>query len=267
MLDWPKLIDFSRGLFQVMGKIISSKKRTIICGDSTISESYVELKNAGRKCQLILTDPPYCLLTRRRKSGQLRDPHRRKFKIEHAAVTRFENVKEYRTFTKKWMEQAQTHLIDDGVMCIWTNFLGKEPIKTEALALGYQFHGEFTWAKLSKEGGGNERTARVYEVALIFKKGPPRVLTNDELPICWSVVGHYDDDGEAQKWGGHPNYKSFNVLEPLIRTYSRPGDLILDPFSGSGAIASASIKLDRDIYAIELNDEWAQMAAKRVELL
>ena len=63
-----------------------------LCGDATQPATYTRLLG-DEKADLLLTDPPYCLLTRRRKGGDLRDPKGRK--IDRHPVVRFETVRDY----------------------------------------------------------------------------------------------------------------------------------------------------------------------------
>ena len=241
--------------------LFSLGKNSHIQGDSTSWEPYSHILGK-QKVQLIFADPPYCLLTRRRKDGRARDP--KKAKIEHEAVRRFENGKEYMAFTLSWMDKAFSYLEENGYFIIWTNFLGKPPIMKVAKDLGLFFHGEYTWAKWSKGGSGNERLARSYEVALIFGKKPfERLKDADSCPPRF-CINSYDEEKEGLLWGNHPNHKSFSVLEPLIRFYSSPGDYILDPFTGSGSTPAACIKLNRFIAGIELRPQWAKMTQSRL---
>jgi site-specific DNA-methyltransferase (adenine-specific) len=78
------------------------------------------------------------------------------------------------------------------------------------------------------------------------------------------VVAGYDEEGEAARWGSHPNHKPFGVLEPLIRAWSRPGELVLDCFAGSGSIPAAAVRLDRDVACIEIEPEWAERVRARL---
>jgi len=248
-----------------ISKIFSIGPHRHLCADATQAENYKILMNE-QQAQLLLADPPYCLLTRRNKAGQLRDPKRAK--INHEAVTRYENVRAYMQFTKQWLHTCCQHLTENAVLCIWTNFLGKAPITAVCKELGYNhFYGEYNWVKLTKEGGGNEKLARLYEVALVFSKVPASLLNSDSPAPCWTVLGHYDDHKEAGKWENHPNHKSFNVLGPLIRNFSRPGDLVLDPFTGSGSTPAACIKLERIIAGLELRDKWAKITRERMATL
>ena len=52
---------------------------------------------------------------------------------------------------------------------------------------------------------------------------------------------------------------------PLVMAFSQVGDVILDPFAGSGSIAAAAAMLGRHYIAIELDEEYAQMARERLQ--
>jgi DNA modification methylase len=219
---------------------------------------------AGRRPSLLLTDPPYCLLARRRKGGDEREPRAGR-KIDRDPIHRFEDVRAYRHFTAQWLPAAARAVAPEGTLAIWTNFLGKQPILTVAATAGFPvFAGEFVWAKLTTEGGGNERLARVYEVALVLRREPLPPLAASDAARPWSVVAGYDEEGEAARWGSHPNHKPFGVLEPLLRTWSRPAELVLDCFGGSGSIPAAAAKLGRDVACIELEPEWAERVRARL---
>jgi site-specific DNA-methyltransferase (adenine-specific) len=213
------------------------------------------------RAAVLLTDPPYCLLTRRRKGGDLRDPKGKK----NESVRRFEDVREYRAFTKAWMENAARVL--DGPMIVWTNLLGKEPIRTAAAELGWKhLRGEFVWGKRTREGTPAEELLRVVEVALVMTREPEKAAQPADAAVPWSVVAGYDDEGEATRWGNHPNHKPLGVLDPLIRTWSRPGDLVLDVFAGSGSIPAAAKRLGRRAWSIELDPAWATRVSERLKV-
>jgi site-specific DNA-methyltransferase (adenine-specific) len=231
-----------------------------VCGDARSDETYARALR-GEKGALLLTDPPYCLLTRRRKGGELREK-RHGVKIDRDPVVRFEDVRAYRKFTEEWLTKAAAHVA--GPLVIWTNFLGKEPIRAVARGLGFVEAGEFVWAKKSSEREGNEQLLRVYETALVFVKTPLPPLAPGDPPLCWTVAAAYDEDGEAQRWGGHPNHKPFSVLEPLVRQWSRPGELVLDPFAGSGSIPAAALRLERRAACSEIEPEWAARVSQRI---
>ena len=218
----------------------------------------------GRRTTLLLTDPPYCLLSRRRKGGDDREPRAGR-KIDRQPVHRFDDVRAYRRFTTEWLPAAAASVVDDGTAVVWTNFLGRAPILSVAADAGFPIlAGEFTWAKLSREGGGNERLARIYEVALVLRRAPLPRPGPGQPSLPWAVVAGYDEEGEAERWGSHANHKPFGVLEPLLRTWSRPGDLVLDCFAGSGSIPAAALRLGREVACIEVEATWAGRVSMRI---
>lgn len=231
-------------------------------GDSTSAEAWKRLLE-GRRGDALITDPPYCLLVRRRKGGDERDPKGRK--IDSGPVRRFEDVREYREFTKQWLTLAVANLAPNAPLVIWTNLLGREPITTVAKSLGYAFQlGEFVWGKRTRQSNSGEEILRVVETALVFSTSAPIAPTADAPAIPWSAVAGYDDDGEAQRWGNHPNHKPFGVIEPLIRSWSKPGQLVIDAFGGSGSIPSAAVTLGRDAACLELEADWARRIQERL---
>jgi site-specific DNA-methyltransferase (adenine-specific) len=235
-------------------------ERTCTAADAREGRTYQRVLQ-GRKAALLCTDPPYCLLTRRRKGGDLRDK-RRGVKIDRDPIVRFEDVRAYRRFTEEWLPKAAASC--SGALAIWTNFLGKEPIRAVAKGLGYVEAGEFVWAKRTSESEGNEVLLRVYETALVFLREPLAPLGLSDPQRVWCVAAGYDDDGEAAAAGGHPNHKPFSVIEPLVRQWSRPGELVLDPFAGSGSIPAAALRLGRAAACSEIEHDWAARVTRRL---
>lgn len=217
----------------------------------------------GARADLLLTDPPYCLLTRRRKGGDLRDPKGRK--IDRDPVLRFESVRDYRKFSQEWLARAVPHVRPERPIILWTNFLGQEPLLISARELGYgELWGRFVWGKRSREASSNEQLVRVYEIALVLSRAPRPPRDVNSAPECWSAITGYDDEGEGGTWGDHPHHKPFSAIEPLIRAYSRSGEMILDPFAGSGSIGAAALQLERNAASIELKPDWADRIQERL---
>jgi site-specific DNA-methyltransferase (adenine-specific) len=234
-------------------------------GDARREDAYAAVLG-GERADALITDPPYCLLTRRRKRGDLRDRHAGR-KIDREPVVRFESVRDYRAFTEEWLPRAVSHLRPGAPLVVWTNFLGKEPISTGAEDLGYLLAGEFVWAKRTTERDGNEQLLRVYETALVFLREPLPPPAPGDPPRAWCVAAGYDDDGEAARWGNHPNHKPFTVLEAILRAWTRPGQLVLDPFAGSGSIPAAALRLGRRAACLEIEPDWARRVGERIEML
>ncbi len=241
---------------------MSGARDVCVAGDATLAAPY-EAALGGRKVDLLLTDPPYCLLTRRRKGGDLRDARPRK--IDREEVIRFETVRDFRGFTQAWLERACVHLRPEAKAVIWTNLLGKAPLLEAAARLGLgHLWGEFVWAKKTREVNANEQVLRVYEVALVLSRTPPPPPSLAERPLPWSVVTGYADEGEDPEILAHPHHKPYSALLPLVLAWSRPGELVFDPFAGSGSIPVAAKRLGRVPACMELRGDWAEKITARL---
>jgi site-specific DNA-methyltransferase (adenine-specific) len=65
----------------------------------------------------------------------------------------------------------------------------------------------------------------------------------------------------------HPCQMPEAVLERIIKVASNPGDLVLDPFAGSGTTVAVAKKLDRRYLGVELSDEYADAVRKRLQMI
>jgi len=94
-----------------------------------------------------------------------------------------------------------------------------------------------------------------HEQAYLLAKGRP-ARPGKPLPDVqpWEYTGN--------KW--HPTEKAVSVFRPLIESFSRPGDLVLDPFSGSGSSAVAAAFAGRDYLGIELEQKYCELARRRL---
>jgi hypothetical protein len=62
----------------------------------------------------------------------------------------------------------------------------------------------------------------------------------------------------------HPTEKAVGVLRPLIESFSKPGDVVLDPFAGSGSTCFAAAECGRHYLGIELEAQYCELARRRL---
>ena len=245
----------------------TSSSSIVVHGDALDRHVYQKL-HLDPKPNCLITDPPYCILTRRRVSGELRDPKQRKRKIDDdETITRFENVNSYKKFTQQWLDNVITNCLckeqNQHTIIIWTNPLGKKSIRDVVQNdFGYTLVGEYVWGKRSDHkssssiNSSKETLVRIYETALIFKKDHVNVplLPNDK-GFQWSVITGYHDENDTVH--EHPCHKPFKSIEPLIRNFTKPKDSVIDPFAGSGSILKcAQIIGQRKVYGLEKLEKW-----------
>jgi|SRR6185437_2098372 len=118
---------------------------------------------------------------------------------------------------------------------------------------GFRPVGHFTWVKSYSSKVGF--TGAWHECAYLLVKGNPSKPANpppDVLP--WKYSGNKL----------HPTQKPVSALRPVIEAYSTPGDLVLDPFAGSGSTAVAAKLCKRRFLLIEKDEEYFYAARARM---
>ena len=124
--------------------------------------------------------------------------------------------------------------------------------KPAAENAGFKFWKPLVWDKCTI-GMGYHYRAR-YEFILFFEKGKRRL--ND--------LGVPDVMAVPRIRGGYPAEKPVEVADVLIRQSSQAGDIVADPFMGSGSVGVAATKLGRRFLGNDLNPEAEQIAARRL---
>ena len=120
---------------------------------------------------------------------------------------------------------------------------------------GFRPVSHLTWVKshCSREG----YTQSFHEVGFLLAKGRPALPERpirDVLP--WKCTGN----------AYHPNEKPVVAITPLIEAYSNPGDIVLDPFGGSGTTALAARASNRRFILIEKTRQYALVSRGRLGL-
>ena len=99
-----------------------------------------------------------------------------------------------------------------------------------------------------------------YEQAMWFSKGTPKTFNFiNQYEMINVFVGNI-----GQKETSHPTEKPNWMIKPLILRHSDPGQVIMDPFSGSGTICKYAKYFDREYIGIEKEKEFYDMSVKRV---
>ena len=70
---------------------------------------------------------------------------------------------------------------------------------------------------------------------------------------------------DEKKFGRHPTQKPLALLERIITASTKEGDVIFDPFMGSGTTGVAAVKLRRSFVGIDNTEEYCELAKRRIE--
>ncbi len=149
----------------------------------------------------------------------------------------------------------------------------KTLLKTIEGLSNFNLHQILIWHKPNFVGGG-KRTfdfTNSYEFILLFHKGKPQPLDNPRR-ISKNYLSNSDVLRYTQPQSNfkidkrvHIHQKPLRLIEHLIIASSAEGDIILDPFMGSGTTALACERLNRRWIGIEINIEYCEKARRRIE--
>jgi len=197
-------------------------------------------------------------------------------------------LKEYREFLKSVWSEVKRILVPGGRVCINIANLGRKPyiplhafIIEDMLDLGFLMRGEIIWNKASS---GSHSTAwgswlsaknptlrDIHEYILVFSKGMfsredlSRKSTISKEEFLEFTKSVWTFAAEPAKKVGHPAPFPIELPYRLIQLYTFEGEVVLDPFMGSGQTAIAAIKTRRHYVGYEINENYVKLAEKRIK--
>ncbi|MGD9819571.1 MAG: site-specific DNA-methyltransferase [Desulfomonilaceae bacterium] len=196
------------------------------------------------------------------------------------------SLDQYLQFIRGVLNETHRVLSPGGRVAINVANLGRKPyiplnayISTLAFELGFLMRGEIIWVKAKGASGscawgswmsaGNPTLRDLHEYILVFSKGrfdkPVRgksTISRDEFMNATTSV--WTIPSESAKRVGHPAPFPVDLVERLINLYTFEGDVVLDPFMGSGSTALAAIKTRRFFVGYEISQEYVKLAQKRI---
>ncbi|CAN7211870.1 site-specific DNA-methyltransferase [Phenylobacterium sp. LjRoot219] len=244
---------------------------TIIQGDSL-----EELKKLpDRSVDLVFADPPYNL----QLGGELLRPDNSKVDAVDDDWDRFESFETYDTFTKAWLKECRRVLKDDGALWVIGSYHNIFRVGATLQDLGFWILNDIIWRKSNPMPNfKGTRFTNAHETLIWATKsrGGKRYtfnydamkMANDELqmrsdwtlPLCTGEERLKDETGAK----AHPTQKPEALLHRLIMASTKPGDVILDPFFGTGTTGAAAKRLGRRFIGIEREEAYVKLARERI---
>jgi len=120
----------------------------------------------------------------------------------------------------------------------------------------------FYWTKDAKEFTFNDMAVRIpsaRQTTYADKRANPKGKIPDDV---WSYSRLCGTFKERVRW--HPCQMPEKVLERIIEVSSNPGELVLDPFSGSGTTCVAAARLKRNYFGIDISPEYVKKSIRRI---
>jgi len=192
---------------------------------------------------------------------------------------------EYYEWSKKWIKETHRLLKSNGTIYIAIGDEFAAEINVILKKTGFYFRNWIIWYYTF---GQNQRKKfnRAHTHLLYFTKNKDEFTFNDKdirIPSARQLIykdkranpiGKIPDDvwqfsrvcgTFKERIGNHPCQMPEDLLELIIKTSSKEGDLILDPFSGTGTTATVAKKLKRNFLTMEISEEYYNVILKRLE--
>lgn len=195
---------------------------------------------------------------------------------------------EYRDLLRRVLQETYRVLVTGGRACVNVANLGRKPylplhafIIEDILNIGFMMRGEIIWNKAASASAstawGSWLSAKnpvlrdIHEYILVFSKGSfsrdgksheSTIEKDDFLELTKSV---WTFPAVSARRIGHPAPFPEELPRRLIELYSFKGDVVLDPFCGSGTTCLAALKTGRKYVGYEIEPEYVGLAERRVK--
>ena len=228
----------------------------------------------AKSVDCIFADPPYNL----QLGGELFRPDGSHVDAVTDDWDKFESLKHYDAFTRAWAAEAHRVLKDDGSIWVIGSYHNIFRVGAAVQDLGFWILNDIIWRKANPMPNfRGTRFTNAHETLIWASKGEKARYTfnyrsmktlNDELqmrsdwefPICGGP--------ERLKAGGvkvHPTQKPEALLYRVLLACTKPGDVVLDPFFGTGTTGAVAKRLGRRWIGIEREADYCAAAAARIE--
>ena len=245
----------------------------VICGDSV----NVLGSMSGTTVDVLFADPPYNL-------------------TKQFGSEKFKSIddREYETWLDSWLRLCVPLLKPTSSIYICGDWRSSSAIQ-RAGSKYFKLQNRITWER-EKGRGAKRNWKNAAEDIWFFTMSDDFTFNLDAVKQRRRVIAPYRENGKPKDWDegddgnfrdthpsnlwtdltvpfwsmpentDHPTQKPEKLLAKIILASTNPGDLILDPFAGSGTTAVVAKKLGREFVAIESDQEYCLLAAKRLEL-
>jgi modification methylase len=237
----------------------------------------VEAMNAlpAGAADLVFADPPYNL----QLEGELRRPDNSKVDAVDDGWDQFATMADYDRFTRAWLTAARRMLKDDGALWVIGSYHNIFRVGTILQDLGFWILNDVIWRKANPMPNFRGRRFTNAHETLIWaaKSREQKSYTfnyeamkalNEELqmrsdwnlPICAGAERLKDESGAK----AHSTQKPEALLHRVLLASTNPGDVVLDPFFGSGTTGAVAKRLGRRFIGIERDPSYVRLARQRI---
>ena len=221
-------------------------RHRLLCGDSTDAANYTLLM-AGEKAAMTFTDPPYGVNYANSAKDKMRGTNR--------PILNDNLGEDFEPFLKAALTPMIAHC--QGAIYIAMSSSELDTLQSAFRAAGGKWSTFIIWAKNTFTLGRSDYQRQYEPILYGWPEGTTRHWCGDrDQGDVWNIK-------KPQKNDLHPTMKPVELVERAIRNSSRPGDVVLDPFGGSGTTLIAAEKAGRQARLIELDPKYVDVIVRR----
>ena len=233
-------------------------------------------EGAGASVDLVFADPPYNL----QLSGELHRPDQSRVDGVDEAWDRFADFSAYDAFTRAWLLACRRVLKPNGTLWVIGSYHNIFRVGAILQDLGFWVLNDIVWRKTNPMPNfRGRRFANAHETliwaspsadakAYTFNYDALKAFNDDLqmrsdwlLPICTGEERLKDADGAKL----HPTQKPEALIYRVLLATSKPGDVVLDPFFGTGTTGAVAKKLGRHFIGVERDRDYIAAARRRID--
>ncbi len=223
------------------GDIWQLGNHRLICGDSTIEETYILLMD-GKKANLVVTDPPYNV-NYEGSAGKIKNDN-------------MDNTAFYQFLFDAFSNMEKVMAEDSSIYVFHADTEGLN-FRKAFIDAGFYLSGTCIWKKQSLVLGRSPYQWQHEPVLFGWKKkGKHQWYTGRKETTIWEF-------DKPKKNTDHPTMKPIPLIAYTILNSSLSNCIVLDPFGGSGSTLIASEQTNRICYTIELDEKFCDVIIKR----
>lgn len=225
-------------------------------------------REAGECIDLIFADPPYFL-----SNGGITCHAGRMVSVNKGAWDKSRGPEENHQFILNWLAACQRVLKPNG--SIWVSGTAHviHSVGFAMQQLGFKLLNDISWVKPNPPPNLSCRYFTHATETIIWAaknkksrhtfhyKHMKALAGGKQMKSVWHI---YPPDKSEKRFGKHPTQKPLALLERILLASSNPGDLVLDPFLGSGTTAIAALRLRRFFCGIEVSAAYLHLALCRI---
>jgi modification methylase len=227
-----------------------------------------------KSIDMIFADPPYNL----QLGGDLFRPEGSRVDAVDDEWDKFESLGAYDGFTRDWLDQARRILKDDGTIWVIGSYHNIYRVGSLLQDADFWILNDIVWRKSNPMPNfRGTRFTNAHETLIWCSKSEKARYTfnyramkalNDDLqmrsdwllPICAGPERLKGDDGAK----AHPTQKPEALLYRILLACTKPGDVVLDPFFGTGTTGAVARRLGRRWVGIEKETAYVKVARERI---